>query len=117
MQALREVLERLDAGDAVRGGAIVGADGLIIHNALTPDADQEAIAALAVTTMRHAEQLGTSSGSGELRTAVLEYGGGPAILTPLNPSATLVVLAKPDRDLGELLYELRTRRNALTELV
>lgn len=117
MPGLREVLERLDAGGSVRGGAIVGADGLIIHNALQPDADEDAIAALAVTTMRHAEQFGESSGSGELQTAVLEYGGGPAILAPLSPSATLVLLAKPDRDLGALLYELRVRRDALTGLV
>lgn len=117
MPGLREVLERLDAGDSVRGGAIVGVDGLIIHNALQPDADEDAIAALAVTTMRHAEQFGESSGSGELRTAVLEYGGGPAILAPLSPAATLVLLAKPDRDLGALLYELRVRRDVLTGLV
>ncbi len=117
MPGLREVLQRLDAGDSVRGGAIVGADGLIIHSALTPDADEDAVAALAVTTMRHAEQLGDSSGSGALRTAVLEYGGGPAILSPLGSSATLVLLAKPDRDLGALLYELRIRRESLLELV
>jgi predicted regulator of Ras-like GTPase activity (Roadblock/LC7/MglB family) len=117
MPGLREVLERLDAGDAVRGGAIVGADGLIIHNALQRDADEDAIAALAVTTMRHAEQLGSSSGSGQLRTAVLEYGGGPAILAPLSSAATLVVLTKPDRDLGPLLYALRTERDALSGLV
>jgi predicted regulator of Ras-like GTPase activity (Roadblock/LC7/MglB family) len=117
MPGLREVLERLVAGDSVRGGAIVGADGLIIHNALNPDADEDAIAALAVTTMRHAEQLGASSGSGELRTAVLEYGGGPAILAPITAAATLVVLAKPDRDLGALLYALRQQRDSLKGLV
>jgi len=117
MAGLREVLQHLDAGDSVRGGAIVGADGLIIHNALRPEDDEEAIAALAVTTMRHAEQFGASSGSGELRTAVLEFGDGPAILTPLNPVATLIVLAKPDRDLGDLLFQLRTRRDSLMGLV
>lgn len=117
MAGLREVIERLDGGDSVRGGAIVGADGLIIHNALNPDADEDAIAALAVTTMRHAEQLGASIGSGELRTAVLEYGGGPAILSPVTASATLVLLAKPDRDLGALLYALRQQRDLLRGLV
>lgn len=117
MAGLREILEGLDAGDTVRGGAIVGEDGLVIHNALTPDADEEAVAALAVTTRRHAEQLGGASRSGELRTAVFEFGSAPAILSALTPSATLVVLAKPDRDLGPLLYELRTRRDALSGLI
>lgn len=117
MAGLREILEGLDAGDSVRGGAIVGEDGLVIHNALTPDADEEAVAALAVTTRRHAEQLGGASRSGELRTAVFEFDGAPAILSALTPSATLVVLARPDRDLGPLLYELRTRRDALSGLI
>ena len=117
MAGLREMLQGLDAGDSVRGGVIVGEDGLVIHSALTPEADDEAVAALAVTTRRHAEQLGGASRSGELRTAVLEFGGGPAILSALTPQATLVVLAKPDRDLGPLLYELRIRRDALTGLV
>ncbi|HLB54402.1 MAG TPA: roadblock/LC7 domain-containing protein [Gemmatimonadales bacterium] len=117
MAGLREILQGLDAGDSVRGGVIVGDDGLVIHNALTPDTDDEAVAALAVTTRRHAEQLGGASRSGQLRTAVLEFGGGPAILASLTPEATLVVLAKPDRDIGPLLYELRTRRAALNGLV
>ncbi|MGQ0701627.1 MAG: roadblock/LC7 domain-containing protein [Gemmatimonadales bacterium] len=117
MASLAEILHGLEARDSVRGGVIVGEDGLVIHNALAPGADDEAVAALAVTTRRHAEQLGGASGSGELRTAVLEFGGGPAILSALSPDATLVVLAKPDRDIGPLLYELRTRRDLLTRLV
>ncbi len=117
MAGLRQILEDLDGGDAVRGGAIIGEDGLVIHSALTPDADDEAVAALAVTTRRHAEQLGGASKSGELHTAVFDFAGAPAILSALTPSATLVVLAKPDRDLGPLLYELRTRRDALSGLI
>jgi len=117
MAGLRELLQGLDARDSVRGGAIVGDDGLVIHSALSPEADDEAVAALAVTTRRHAEQLGGAGACGELRTAVLEFGGGPAILSALTPQATLVVLARPDRDIGPLLYELRLRRDDLAGLV
>jgi predicted regulator of Ras-like GTPase activity (Roadblock/LC7/MglB family) len=35
----------------------------------------------------------------------------------LPDGATLVVLAAPDRDLGLLLYELRTRRDSLASLL
>ncbi len=117
MGGLREIMQGLNTRDAVRGAAIVGEDGLVIHDALTAEADVEAVAALAITTMRHAEQFGGASRSGPLRTAVLDFGNGPAILTVLAPSATLVVLARPDRDLGPLLYELRTRRDTLTGLL
>ena len=117
MGGLREIMQGLYTRDAVRGAAIVGEDGLVIHDALTAEADVEAVAALAITTMRHAEQFGGAGRCGPLRTAVLDFGNGPAILTVLAPGATLVVLARPDRDLGPLLYELRTRRDTLTGLL
>ena len=117
MGGLREIIQGLDAGESVRGAAIIGEDGLVIHDALGPGADGDAVAALAVTTLRHAEQFGGACRSGPLQTAVLEFGEGPAILSALTPTATLVVLARPDRDIGPLLYELRLRRDALTGLL
>jgi predicted regulator of Ras-like GTPase activity (Roadblock/LC7/MglB family) len=117
MGGLREIIQGLDAGESVRGAAIVGEDGLVIHDALGSGPDSEAVAALAVTTLRHAEQFGGACRSGPLQTAVFDFGNGPAILSALTPAATLVVLAHPDRDLGPLLYELRLRRDALTGLL
>ncbi len=117
MGGLRDIIQGFAAGDSVRGAAIIGEDGLVIHDALTPDADGEAVAALAVTTMRHAEQFGGAGRCGELRTAVFDFVEGPAILATLTPTATLVVLARPDRDLGPLLFELHHRRDALTGLL
>ncbi|MGH7561135.1 MAG: roadblock/LC7 domain-containing protein [Gemmatimonadales bacterium] len=117
MSSLREVMSGWPARDAVRGAAIVGEDGLVIHDALSPGTDSEAIAALAVTTRRHAEQLGGAGGYGDLATAVFEFGQGPAILSALPSGATLIVLAEPDQDLGPLLYELRTRRESLATLL
>lgn len=117
MSGLREVMSGWPAYDAVRGAAIVSEDGLVIHDELEPDTDSEAIAALAVTTRRHAEQLGGAGGCGDLATAVFDFGRRPAILSALPAGATLVVMAAPDRDLGPLLYELRTRRDALSALL
>lgn len=117
MGGLREIIQGFDAGDSVRGAAIISDDGLVIHNALGAEADGDAVAALAVTTMRHAEQFGGAGRCGPLRTAVLDFGEGPAILTALGASATLVVLARPGRDLGPLLFEIRTRRTSLTGLL
>jgi predicted regulator of Ras-like GTPase activity (Roadblock/LC7/MglB family) len=67
--------------------------------------------------MRHAEQFGGAGRCGPLRTAVLDFSDGPAILTTLSSSATLVVLARPGRDLGPLLHEIRTRGTSLTGLL
>jgi len=117
MGGLREIIQGLDAGASVKGAAIIGEDGLVIHDALGAGADGDAVAALAITTLRSAEQLGGACRSGPLETAIFEFGEGPAILSALTPSATLVVLAHPNRDLGPLLYELRIRRDTLTGLL
>ena len=117
MGGLREILQSLDSGDTVRGAAIIGEDGLVIHDALGAGADGEAVAALAVTTFRHAEQLGSAGRCGDLNTAVFDFEKGPAILATLDPRSTLVVLAHKDRDLGPLLYELRTKRVTLSGLL
>lgn len=117
MGGLREIIQGFDAGDSVRGAAIISEDGLVIHDALNAEADGDAVAALAVTTMRHAEQFGGAGRCGPLRTAVLDFGEGPAILTTLGASATLVILARPGRDLGPLLYEIRTNHSSLTGLL
>ena len=117
MGGLREIIQGLDAGASVRGAAIIGEDGLVIHDALGRNADGEAVAALAVTTLRHAEQFGGACRAGTLQTAVLDFQDGPAILSSLSSTATLVVLAEPDRDLGALLFELRLKRHALTDLL
>jgi len=117
MGGLRDVIQGLDAGGSVRGAAIIGEDGLLIHNALGAEADAEAVAALAVTTLRHAEQFGGACRSGPFHSAVFEFGVGPAILSALSPGATLVILAHADRDLGPLLYELRQKRDVLTGLL
>jgi predicted regulator of Ras-like GTPase activity (Roadblock/LC7/MglB family) len=117
MSGLSEVLSGWPIRDAVRGAAIVGEDGLVIHDALEPGTDTEAVAALAVVTRRHADQLGGAGAYGPLHTAVFEFDEGPAILAALPDGATLVVLAAPDRDLGLLLYELRTRRDSLASLL
>lgn len=116
MDPLRRLLQGFESGHLVRGAAIVGEDGLVIHDSLTPGTDSEAVAALAVTTLRDARQLGTSGDCGDLRTAVFDFAGGPAILSPLGASATLVVLAQAERDLGPLLFELRIRHAALAGL-
>jgi predicted regulator of Ras-like GTPase activity (Roadblock/LC7/MglB family) len=117
LEGLQELIQGLDARASVRGAAIIGADGLVIHDALNADADGDSVAALAVTTLRHAEQFGSACGAGPLRTVVFDFGACPAILSALTPHATLVVLAQPGRDLGALLFELRQRHDALARLV
>ena len=45
MSGLREILRGFENGNLVRGAAIVGDDGMMIHDALSAETDAEAVAA------------------------------------------------------------------------
>jgi predicted regulator of Ras-like GTPase activity (Roadblock/LC7/MglB family) len=54
---------------------------------------------------------------GGLEVAVLDFTTGPAVAAALGDGASLIVLARPDSDLGELLYLLRRNRSAIAALL
>lgn len=108
----RRTLDQWPSRSLIQGAAIVSEDGLLVHDALGHQVDGEAVAALAVAVRRHAEQLGNAVG-GTLGSTVMELSGGPALVTPLDSRHTLIVLARPDADLGPLLFDIRQGRPAL----
>lgn len=115
--SLRDTINRWPSRDSIRGAAIVSEDGLVIHDALTPGTDTEAVAALAVSLVRTGQQLGHAANAGQLGAVVLELDQSPAILATLDGGHTLVVLAQPHHDLGRLLFDVRQGRSALSEAV
>ncbi|HSR16306.1 MAG TPA: roadblock/LC7 domain-containing protein, partial [Gemmatimonadales bacterium] len=68
---LRSLVDGLAARPEVTGVAVISGEGLIIDQALPPDSDPEALAALATTLLRHANELGMTAAQGPLATAVL----------------------------------------------
>lgn len=113
----RDTVERWSSRPSIRGAAIVSEDGLLVHSMLDPAADGEAIAALAVALLRDAQQLGSAAAGGAVGSVVLELADGPVIVTALDITHTLVVLARPDHDLGPLLFDIRTDRTRLGQAV
>jgi predicted regulator of Ras-like GTPase activity (Roadblock/LC7/MglB family) len=79
--------------------------------------DSEAVAALAATLARHADQLGQGAGRGDLGVAVLEFGEGLLVLARAGTGDWLAILGAPDADIGPLLYDLRQHRSALATLL
>ncbi len=110
---LRTTLARWPSHDSIRAAAVVSEDGLLIHDAFDGEIDREAVAALAVTLLRAGRQLGHAANHGDLGSMVVEFAGGPAVLAGLEGNHTLVVLAKPNRDLGPLLFDVRREKTAL----
>lgn len=111
--SFRRTIDQWPSRPSIRGAAVISEDGLLVHDHLGAGLDGEAVAALAVTLHRHAGQFGTAAAGGGLGSVVLEFDRGPAILRSLDDRHTLVVLAYPDRDLGPLLFDIRSARAAL----
>jgi len=115
--SLTEALDRWSSRASIRGAAVISEDGILVHDALGGAVDGEAVAALALALLRHAEQLGTAARAGDLGSVVVELAAGPAIVTGIDDRHTLVVLAHPGRDLGPLLFDIRRDKPALSQAV
>lgn len=116
MTTIQELVRALRGRDGVDAVVLLGRDGLVIDAQSAPGVDTERLAALVPLVATAADDLGRQADRSELVTAVLEYGNGVAIVSPLGGDAILLVLASL-RDVASLLYELRRNRGRLATLV
>jgi uncharacterized protein len=117
MAGLGDVVRRLAARPGVEAVLVLSADGLPIEHSARSPFEPEAVAALTATLVQYATRLGLGAGRGAARTAAIEYERGLLIVAQIGSGDSLAVLAAPDADMGELLYDLRQHRPALAELL
>jgi predicted regulator of Ras-like GTPase activity (Roadblock/LC7/MglB family) len=113
MASLKDVVRGLAAREGVEAVLVLSADGLPIEHASRVHFEPESLAALAATLAQYATRLGLGAGRGPLRTAVLEYERGLLVVAQMSAGDGLAILAAPDANVGELLYDLRQHRPAL----
>ena len=116
MTGLADVLRGLAARDGVQGALLLSGEGLPIEHA-GGEVDTDAVAALAATLAQCAGRLGEGASRGELSVAVLDYERGPVVLARAGASDWLAILARPEADIGPLLYDLRRHGPALAGLL
>ena len=117
MPGLADVLRALSTRDGVQAAVLLSADGLPIEHAAAEPVEPETVAALAATVAQHAQRMGQGAGRGELRAGVLEFERGAMVLARVGTTDWLAVLARPEADLGPLLYDLRHHRAVLAPLL
>ena len=117
MADLAEVVSRLAELDGIEVVLVLSADGLPIEHASHQPFEAEPLAALTATLAQYANRLGLGAGRGALRTAVLDYERGLLVVTQLGAGDCLAILARPEANIGELLYDLRQNRPALVALL
>lgn len=117
MPSIRDLVSAIRQREGVEAAVVLGRDGLLIDSQGTPGLDPEDLAARIPAIIGPADDLGEGIHRGVLVTAVLEYREGLAIVSVLNADAILVVLVRPDANVGKLLFELRRNREHIAALV
>ena len=117
MPSIRDLVGAIRHRDGVEAAVVLGRDGLLIDSRSIPGLDPEDLAARIPAIIGPADELGDAVHRGALMTAVLEYNSGLAIVEVLNADAILVVLVRPDANVGRLLFELRRHREHIAALI
>ena len=116
MTGLADVLRGLAGRDGVQGALLLSGEGLPIDHA-GAGFEPETVAALAATVGQYAGRLGDGAGRGDLRLAVLDFAQGPLVLARAGGADWLAILARPESDIGPLLYDIRQHGPALAGLL
>lgn len=117
MATIRDLVATLRRFDGVLAAAVLGRDGLLIDSDANAGVDAEQIAAHVPSILQFADELGAAAAAGSLQTAVLEHAQATVVLAAMSAEAVLLVLLRPDANLGALLYDIRRHRAGLASLV
>ncbi len=117
MASIRDLVAALRQREGVDAAIVLGRDGLLIDSQAIEGMNAEDLAARIPPVLTPADELGVAAQRGELVTAVLEMQNGLAIVSALSAEAVLLVLVKPNANIGQLLYELRRNRQHIAALV
>lgn len=116
MATIRDVVQAVARRPGVDAVIVVGRDGIPIDAHTADGVDADNVAALLPAIINGCAQLGSFAGRGDFGSGVLEYGRGLAVLAVLSADALLVVLVRPETNVGGLLYDLRRHRAAIAGL-
>jgi predicted regulator of Ras-like GTPase activity (Roadblock/LC7/MglB family) len=114
---IRDLVATLRRFDGVQAAAVLGRDGLLIDSDANAGVDAEQIAAHVPSILQFADELGTAAAAGPLQSAVLEHAESTVVLASMSSQVVLLVIVRPDANLGALLYDIRRHRAGLATLV
>jgi predicted regulator of Ras-like GTPase activity (Roadblock/LC7/MglB family) len=114
---LNERLQQLRDIGGIDLAAVVGNDGLVLASSAGEGIDVEAVGAVAASGLLLAEALGRELERGAAMQTIIEFADGMALLMPLDPDVALLILARPDANLGRLRLVTRRARADLLRAV
>lgn len=116
MPTIRDLTVAIRQRNGIEAVVILGRDGLLIDSQGNVELDAEGLAARVPGIVAAADEIGSSTGRGTMRMAVIEQESGYAVISSVGDDALLCVLTTRDADLGSLLYDVRRHRESIARL-
>lgn len=117
LPGIDDLIRVLASRHGVEASVLMGRDGLLIEGRSVGELDPERLAALVPSLFAAADGLADAAQRGAPVSVVVEYERGAAIVLAAGSDALLLVLVRPEADIGALLYELRLHRSNIASLV
>jgi hypothetical protein len=117
LATIRDLVATIRRFDGVTAAAVLGRDGLLIDHDADGGVDAEQVAAHVPSILQFADELGTAAAAGPLQTAILEHQDAIVVLASMSHDVVLLVLVRPDANIGALVYDIRRHRAGLASLV
>jgi len=113
---LERILADLNKTPGIIGSLISGKDGLPIAHAVPPDIDVELVCAMASAVFGTSERSAGELKQGELDRVMIESGNGKTLIVDAG-EGILVVLTKPDVNLGLIRLEMKRASQEIKSLI
>lgn len=117
MATIHDAVHVIGQREGVETAVVLGRDGLPIDSYSPNGLDADGVSAWIPSLVDACGQLGQASTRGEFTAGVMEYGNGFVIVAVITADALFAVFVRPGTDVGSLLYELHTYRNAIAGLL
>jgi predicted regulator of Ras-like GTPase activity (Roadblock/LC7/MglB family) len=116
MPTIRDLTVAIRQRPGIEAVVVLGRDGLLIDSQTTIDLDAESLAARVPGIVASADEIGVTTGQGQMRIALIEHETGYAVVSSVGDDALLCVLTSASADLGSLLYDVRRHRESIARL-
>ncbi|WP_026311345.1 roadblock/LC7 domain-containing protein [Parafrankia elaeagni] len=117
-QSVTAILSELNASsDDIEASALVSTDGLLMASLLPAEFEHDRVAAMSAAMLSLGTQASMELNRGALDQILIRGQRGHVLLTRAGPETVLVVITRPDAQLGATFLDVRRGAEALSEAV
>ena len=116
-EQLETILSNLKSVGGILNSAVISRDGLLVASDLTKNIDGDTFAAMSAAMEGAAETAVSELKQGELKQIIVDADEGKLITLSAGKKALLVVLTKPEINIGLVLLELGRASDKLSNLL